>query len=339
METVGPPTVSVGTIPLQAEARSVFMSVVQLASSGQTHRRQRRGTFRREGSLHLFLLPAVVITLVFSYGPMVGLVMAFQRYVPARGFLGSSWVGMENFRYVFNLPDFFTAFRNTLFISGMKIVAGLVVPVFVALLLNEIRTRSVRRSIQTLIYLPHFLSWVVLAGIFLDLLSPSTGIVNQVLSGVFGIEPIFFLGDKRWFPFVMVITDTWKGFGFGTIVYLAAITSINPNLYEAAIIDGANRFQQALFITLPGMKPIIILLLTLSLGSVLSAGFDQIFNLYSPSTYETGDIIDTLVYRIGLQQAQFSVGAAIGFFRSIISLVLISSSYYLAYRFANYRIF
>lgn len=182
------------------------------------------------------------------------------------------------------------------------------------------------------------LSWIILGGILIDILSPSQGIVNQVL-GLFGIEPIYFLGDNKWFPFTIVATDVWKEFGFNTIVYLAALTSINPALYEAALIDGANRWKQTLYVTLPGMLPIIVLLATLSLGNVLNAGFDQIFNLYSPSVYETGDILDTLVYRTGLEQAQYSVATAIGLFKSVVSFVMVSVSYFLAYRLVNYRIF
>ena len=191
---------------------------------------------------------------------------------------------------------------------------------------------------QTLIYLPHFLSWIILGGILIDVLSPSNGIVNKVL-GLIGIKPIFFLGDNTWFRITLIVTDIWKGFGFGTIVYLSAITVIDQNLYEASIIDGANRWKQTWHITLPGMRMVIVLLMLLSLGNVLNAGFDQIFNLYGPIVYETGDIIDTLVYRIGLINAQFGVATAIGLFKSVVSFIFISVSYFLAYRYADYRIF
>lgn len=269
---------------------------------------------------------------------MVGISIAFQNFMPARGFFGSQWVGWANFEYIFMLPDFKRALWNTVYIAVMKIILGQVAPIVTALLLNEMRNYFVKRSVQTIIYLPHFLSWVLLGGILLDLLSPSHGIVNQIL-GVFGVEPIFFLGNNDWFPYTIVITDTWKEFGFGTIVYLAALSSVNPALYEAAVIDGANRWRQTWHITLPGMRAVIVLLATLALGQVLNAGFDQIFNLYSPIVYESGDIIDTLVYRLGLVNYQYSVATAVGLFKSVISLVLISTSYYLAYRLANYRIF
>ncbi|RAV19571.1 ABC transporter permease [Paenibacillus contaminans] len=292
----------------------------------------------RQLPLHFMLLPGIILVLIFSYVPMIGIVIAFQEFVPARGLFGSEWVGLDNFKYAFELPDFRIVLRNTVFISFMKIIAGLLASLVTALLLNEIGKLWFKRGVQTVIYLPHFLSWVILGGILIDILSPSTGIVAQVLSA-FGIEPVFFLGKNAWFPYVVVFSDIWKEFGFNTIVYLAAITSINPTLYEAARIDGANRWKQTWHITLPGMRPIIILLATLSLGNVLNAGFDQIFNLYSPAVYESGDIIDTMVYRMGLVDFQYGLATAIGLFKSVVSLVLISTSYWLAYRFANYRIF
>lgn len=293
--------------------------------------------WRHELPLHLMLLPALVVLAVFSYWPMIGIVIAFQKYVPTKGFFGSDWVGFKNFLYVYNLPDMFQIVYNTVFIAVMKITAGLVVPVVVALLLNELAGEKIKRTVQTMIYLPHFLSWVILGGVLIDVLSLK-GIVNEFL-GLFGTEPTYFLGDNRWFPYVLVATDTWKDFGFGTIVYLAALTGIDQTLYEAAVIDGANRWKQTLHITLPGIMPVVILMMTLSLGNVLNAGFDQVFNLYSPQVYESGDIIDTFVYRIGLIDAQYSVATAVGLFKSVVSLLLISVSYGIAYRFAGYRIF
>ncbi|MGL6175246.1 MAG: ABC transporter permease [Cellulosilyticaceae bacterium] len=212
------------------------------------------------------------------------------------------------------------------------------VPLIVALLLNEVSSSGFKRSVQTIIYLPHFLSWVILSTIFIDLLSPSTGAINQIL-GVFGVEPIYFLGDQKWFPITMVITDVWKGFGYGTIVYLAALTGIDPTLYESALIDGANRWKQTWHITLPGIRSMIVLMMILQLGNVLNAGFDQIYNMMSPIVYKTGDIIDTLVYRMGLIDAQYSLATAVGLFKSVISLVLIMTSYKLADKYAGYKIF
>ncbi|MBO9604555.1 MAG: sugar ABC transporter permease [Paenibacillaceae bacterium] len=284
------------------------------------------------------MLPAFLLVLIYCYVPMVGVVIAFQRFLPGRGLFGSKWIGWENFRYLLDMPDMMQVLWNTLSIATMKIVVGEIVPIVVALMLNEVRQIWFKRTVQTLIYFPYFLSWVILGGVLIDILSPSHGIVNQML-GWFGIEPIFFLGSNAWFPSTMVVSHVWKEFGFATVVYLAALTSINPSLYEAAVIDGANRWKQTLHITLPGMVPIILLMTTLSLGNVLNVGFDQIFNLYSPSVYQSGDIIDTLVFRIGLQNAQYGVATAVGLFKSVVSLLLISTAYAVSYRMANHRIF
>ncbi|HEY8422377.1 MAG TPA: ABC transporter permease subunit [Thermoclostridium sp.] len=292
----------------------------------------------RELPLHILLIPGVIAVFIFNYIPMFGIVMAFQKFVPAKGFMGSQWVGLDNFRYIFNMPNIWTVIRNTVFIAVMKIIANLIVPIIFALLLNEIRKDAFKRTIQTIIYFPHFLSWVILGGILIDVLSPTSGIVNEFL-GLFGIKPIYFLGNANWFPFTLVATNTWKEFGYNTIVYLAALTSIDPTLYEAAVVDGAGRLKQTWHITLPGILPIVTLMTVLSLGNVLNAGFDQVFNLYSPSVYSTGDIIDTLVYRIGMVEAQFSVSAAVGLFKSAISFVLVVISNKLANKYAGYRVF
>lgn len=288
--------------------------------------------------LHIMMLPAVGLLLLFHYAPMVGIVIAFQNFLPSKGFFNSEFVGLDHFRYMLAIPGIGRVVWNTFYIASMKIIVGLIAPVTIAILLNEVYKSVFKRSIQTLVYLPHFFSWVILGGVFVDILSPSRGIVNQILS-LFGMKSVFFLGNEKIFPYVLVVLDSWKNYGFGTIVFLAAITSINQSSYEAAKIDGANRFKQTLHVTLPGMLPIIVLMATLSLGQVLNAGFDQVFNLYSPLVYQTGDIIDTYVYRIGLLDAKYELATAIGLFKSLVSLVMISISYFMAYRFANYRIF
>jgi putative aldouronate transport system permease protein len=294
---------------------------------------------RREILLHLMILPGFIVVLIFNYIPMAGIVIAFQKFIPAKGLFGEQkWIGLDNFRYVVQLPNFYEVVYNTIFIAMMKILFGLLVPIIIAILINEVRSTGLKKGIQTAIYLPHFLSWVVLGGIFIDMLSPSNGIVGNLFKAL-NMEPIFFLGDNNWFPIVMIATETWKEFGYGTIIYLAAITGIDPNLYEAAQIDGANRWKQILHVTLPGMRVVIVLLMVLSMGNILNAGFDQIFNLYSPPVYESGDIIDTFVYRIGLLDAQYGVATAVGLFKSLVAFIMISSSYYLARRFADYRLF
>ena len=294
---------------------------------------------KRELPLHLMLIVPLLVIIVFSYVPMAGIIIAFQRFIPARGLFGDQrWVGLENFTYVFQLPSVLRALKNTIVIAFLKIVFGQLTPIVFALLINELINVKLKKAIQTSIYLPHFLSWVILAGVLIDILSPRYGLLNRLL-GAFGVEPVFFLGDNDWFQFTMVVTHVWKEFGFGTIIYLAAITTIDPQQYEAAHIDGASRWRQMWHITLPGMTMIIVLIAVLNLGDVLNAGFEQIFNLYSPQTYETGDILDTLIYRLGLLEAQFGPSTAIGLFKSVVSLLFISVSYVLAYRLANYRVF
>ncbi|MDQ0113712.1 ABC transporter permease [Paenibacillus harenae] len=289
--------------------------------------------------LHFMVLPGLIFLVLFAYVPMAGLVIAFQKFIPAKGLFGDQkWIGLDNFEYVMHLPNFTQVLWNTLYISSLKLVLGLIVPIVIAILLNELSNALLKRSIQTSIYLPYFLSWVILGGILIDILSPTNGIVNMML-GWFGVKPIFFLGDNRFFPATLVVSDIWKNFGYGTIVYLAAITGIDQGQYEAATIDGANRWHKAWHITIPGMRMVIVLLSVLSLGQLLNAGFDQIFNLYSLPVYKSGDILDTFVYRIGLLDAQYGVATAVGLFKSILSFLLISISYFFAYRLARYRIF
>ncbi len=299
--------------------------------------KKRRGLSFELLSYHIMLIPGVILLFIFVTIPLFGLVIAFQNYIPAKGILGSEWVGLENFSYMFQLPNSRQIFFNTIIIAVCKIIANIVVPVFFALLLNEVRNRAFKRTVQTIVYMPHFLSWVILGNVFISMFSLD-GIVNMLLESL-GIEPIMFMASNTWFRPILIITDVWKEFGYGAIVYLAALTSIDANLYEAAAIDGAGRWKQLCYVTLPSLVPTIVLMTTLSLGNVLNAGFDQVFNMYNPLVYETADIIDTYVYRMGLVDMQFSLGTAVGFLKSIVSLILISISYFLANRFAGYRIF
>lgn len=291
---------------------------------------------RKQWQYHVLLIPGIIFVFIFNYIPLYGLVIAFQKYNPAMGF-NSPWVGLANFEYLFRQPNFVRTIWNTFYIAVFKIVGGIIVPVTFALLLNELRSTAVKRVYQTVIYMPNFLSWVILAGVMIDILG-SDGIVNNLVV-MMGGQPVSFLGDASIFPWTMIVSDIWKSFGFGTVIYLAALTSIDPGLYEAAIVDGAGRWMQTVYITIPMILPTVVLMTVLSLGNVLNAGFDQIYNLYSPMVYKTGDIIDTYVYRLGIQQAQYSVGTAVGMFKSVISGVLICMSYYLADRLAGYRVF
>ena len=293
---------------------------------------------QRSWPMYVMLLPAIILALIFCYAPMGGLVMAFQNHKPWLGITGSEFVGLDNFKQIFEFKESYQAIINTFIIAVSKMVLGLIFPIIVALLLNEVHNMGVKKGIQTLVYLPHFLSWVTVAGMLRDILGMD-GIVNMFLQKVFGMDPIFFLGNAGMFRQIVVISDLWKGFGFGMIVYLAAISNIDQSLYEAAQIDGAGRWKQTLYVTIPCILPMVIVMATLSLGNVLNAGFDQIFNLYSPLTYSTGDIIDTYVYRQSLVNGQYSFGTAVGLFKSGVSLFLTAVAYKLAYKFAGYRIF
>lgn len=286
---------------------------------------------------HVMMFPAMILLLIFSILPLSGIVIAFQKFIPAKGIFHSKWVGLENFRYMFQIPDSGQVFANTLIIAVSKIVFNLIVPIIVALMLNEIRSRWFKRTVQTVIYLPHFMSWVILGGILTNVLSLD-GIVNRFIQWL-GMEPVIFLASNKTFRWVMIITDVWKEFGFGSVIYLAAITGINANLYEAASIDGANRMQRIWHVTIPGIVPTIVLMATLSLGNVLNAGFEQIFTMYNPMVYSTGDIIDTYVHRTGLVNAQYGLATAVGLLKSVISMILIAGSYKLAEVTVNYRIF
>lgn len=294
--------------------------------------------WRKTWAFHLLLLPALALCIVFQYIPLFGAVIAFQDYEPWLGIKGSPWVGFEHFRYLFTYPDGKQIIMNTLIISAFKLIVNLFIPIIFALLLNEVRKTLFKRAIQTLVYLPHFLSWVILGGILIDILSTEGGIVNRLLNS-FGIESVFFLGNGSWFRFTVITSDVWKEFGFSAIIFLATLVGINPALYEAAEIDGASRWQQVIMISIPLIMPIVIVVATLSLGRILDAGFDQILNLYNPLVYSHGDIIDTFVYREGLNNGQFSFGTAVGLFKSAIGFVLIVFSYGMASKFANYRIF
>lgn len=301
--------------------------------------KKKKVSLKRTWPLHLMLLPGVLVLFVYTILPLFGNVMAFQNFQPILGFFKSKWVGFDNFKYMFMLPDTFNIFRNTLVIAVGKIIFNLLMSVFFAILLYEMGGKHFKKLTQTICFLPHFLSWVILAMIFRDILDGS-GIINTVLLKL-GIidEAIVFLGSNSLFQGIIVMTDVWKEFGYGAIIFIAALAGINQELYEAASIDGASRLQKIWNITLPGIKVTVVLVATLNIANVLNAGFDQVYNLYSPIVYQTGDIIDTYVYRMSFESAQYSLATAIGLLKSVVSFVLIVLSNYLAKKFANYRIF
>lgn len=288
-------------------------------------------------SLHLMMVLPVLFILIYNYLPMFGVVIAFQDFNAAKGIFGSEWVGLENFQTLFRDPDFLQVLINTLVISFAKMVAGLVVPLVVALMLNEVLSSVFKRLTQTIIYMPYFVSWVMMAAIIINILSPNGGLLNQIL-GIFGIEPIYFLGNDSIFREIIVVTHVWKEFGWNTIIFLAALAGIDAALYEAAIVDGAGRFAQMRHVTLPGIAPTIILVAVLSLGNILNAGFEQVYNLISPLTMHSGDILDTFVYRYGMEQWQFDIATAAGLFKSVISCIMLIFSYWLAKKLTGYKV-
>ena len=286
---------------------------------------------------YMMLLPGLIMLVIFSIIPMFGIIIAFQNYQPARGFISSQFVGLRNFQLLLSYPDVRSIFFNTIIISVSKMILGIVVPVTFAVMLNELKFMAYKRFVQTIVYIPHFLSWVILAVMFHNIFS-YTGMANKLVE-LFGGEPILFMVSNTWFRPIVIATDIWKSFGYGAIIYLAAISHVDPNIYEAAAIDGANRMRIIWHIILPTISATIVLMATLSLGSILNAGFDQIYNMYTPLVYKTGDIIDTYVYRMGLQRLQFSFATAVGLLKSVVSLILLVTSYKLADIFTGYTLF
>ena len=287
----------------------------------------------------LMLLPGVVLTLLFKYGSMFGIVLAFEDFSIAKGgFFGHEWVGLDNFKYVFTLNDFTRSIRNTLIISGTKIVLGIIVPLALALSINEVGKKWFAKFAQSTFFLPFFLSWIILGGILNQLFSYD-GLINLMKQNL-GMEKTLFLLDNNWFRTIIILSDVWKGMGYNMIIFLAAIVAINPSLYEAAKIDGAGRWNQMFHVTLPGITPVLVLTITLSLSGLLNGNFDQVYLLYNPMVYEGGDIIDTFIYRLGFEgQQQIDVAAAVGLMKSLVSVVLVGGTYFVAYKKFNYRIF
>ena len=297
---------------------------------------------RRDQLLILMVLPVVIYFIVFAYLPMYGLIIAFKDYSPGRGIWGSPWVGFIHFKQFFGGFFFSRLLRNTLLISIYTIIFGFPVPILFALLLNEFKDGFFKRSIQTISYLPHFISLVVICGMIINFLSPQNGIINIILEKFIG-KRINFMAEARWFRFIYVGSGIWQEFGWRSIIYLAALSGIDPNLYEAAKIDGAGRLSQLWHISLPGIKATIITLLILAVGNMMSVGFEKIILLYRPTTYETADVISTYVYRIGLASVsgtspQYSFSAAVGFFNSIINMFFLLSCNWISKKLSNYSI-
>lgn len=299
----------------------------------------RKVTFKQTWQYHLLILPGFLILLIYTIIPFFGNVMAFQNYQPILGFRNSKWVGWDNFKRMLLLPDTSRIFMNSFTIAVGKLVLTMLFSIIFAVLLNEIANVKFRKTVQTIVFLPHFLSWVILATIFRSLLD-SNGVVNQMLMNMGILEaPLMFLGSNKLFQGVIISTDVWKEFGYGAIIFIAALMGISQELYEAADMDGAGRLAKIWHVTLPGIRTTIVMVGVLNIANILNAGFDQIYNLYSPIVYKSGDIIDTYVYRMSFINAQYSLATAIGLLKSAISFILIVTAHGLAKKFANYRIF
>ncbi|AEE95694.1 ABC transporter permease [Mahella australiensis] len=278
--------------------------------------------------LYLLLLPGLVWVIVFKYAPMYGIIIAFKDYNIFKGINDSPWVGMANFNRFFQDNYFGPLMRNTLLISLYKIMFGFPLPIIIALMLNEVRNVSFKRTVQTIIYFPHFLSWVIVGGLIVTLLSPD-GLINGLITMIGG-ESTTWMARPEYFRTILVLSDIWKESGWGTVIYMAALAGIDPQLYEAAVIDGASRLQRMRHITLPSLMPTIIIMLILRMGSIMDAGFEQVFLLLNPSVMQVGDIIDTFVYRVGLEQQQYSFSTAVGLFKSVINIIFVVGTNYIA---------
>lgn len=272
--------------------------------------------------LFLIMLPSVVMLIIFRYVPLYGIQIAFKNFRLKQGIWGSAWVGFDVFKKVFSMPAFWSAFKNTAVLGVMNLVIGFPLPVILALLLNEIRNEHYKKTLQTISYLPHFVSWVTLSGLFLQLLSPSTGPV-AALWRLFGAEPYYFMGEVDTFRWVLVVTNAWKGIGWGSIVYLAALSGIDQEMYEAALIDGATRFQRVWYITLPSIAPTVTIMLILRAGGILGDNFDQIFNMSNAAMYKVANVLGVYTYEIGLKNMRYSESTAISLFLHVLSFSLV----------------
>ena len=306
-------------------------------SSTRSGQKRRGPDFRKNWRKHLMMVPVLVILSVFSYVPMVGIVMAFQDYIPSMGFFGSPWAGTKWFDFMFSMKDFKQVVWNTLLLSVLKLSTSLICSVVLALMLNEVQVRWLRSGLQSMILFPFFVSWVVLADIVKDMAS-GEGIINQAIFTLTGTT-VPFLIDPKWFIVLLVISNIWKEAGYNAVILMASLAAIEPALYEAATIDGANRFQKMIYVTLPGIRQMVMVLLILSLGGVLSAGFDQVYNLYNSTVMSGADIIDTYVYRMGVSGGLYSLGTAVGLFKSVVGAILLVTAYRAADKWAGYRIF
>ena len=302
--------------------KSVKNKKKQKSDADRTYWKKLRKDIIRDKYLYLMLMPCLIYYIVFHYFPMYGLQIAFKDYNIFKGISESPFIGLDHFVRFFQSPDFFRVLKNTIVISLYSLAVGFTAPIIVALLLNEVRCKKFRSSVQTIIYIPHFISMVVVAGLVVNFLSPSYGLINQIIQKLGG-EKIYFMMEPKYFRTIYVLMNAWKETGFASIVYIAALTSVDTQLYEAAVIDGAGRWKQTLYVTLPSILPTIITMLIMRIGNMLLLGYEGIILLYQPSTYEVADIISSYVYRSGMLETQYSFAAAVDLFNGIVSLILV----------------
>ncbi|BAC14046.1 hypothetical conserved protein [Oceanobacillus iheyensis HTE831] len=311
---------------------------MESASIKKSRRHEILKNIKKNKLIYLMILPGILYFFIYKYLPMTGLVISFQDYKPYLGISGSEWVGFEHFERLFTSPDFWMIFRNTLILFALQIIIFFPIPIIISLMLNEVRHSLYKRGIQTLIYIPHFMSWVVIVSISYVMLTLDGGIINSLIE-YFGFEKINFLMNEEWFRPMYILQVIWREAGWGTIIFLAAITGVDPQLYEAAKMDGANRLRQMWHITLPAIRSVIIIMLILKIGDVLELGFEHVYLLLNASNREVGEIFDTYVYTAGLQQGQFSYSTAVGFFKGVVGLILVIFANRLAKRFGEEGIY
>lgn len=305
-----------------------------LKNSRKVDGNKRLGYLRSHFSLYTMIVPGFLLFLIFCYFPMYGIVMAFQSFKPSLGFFASPYVGLKHFVRLFNDPYFLTTMKNTVILGFYSLIIGFPAPIVLALLFNEIKHTAFKRVMQTISYMPYFLSTVIVIGIIRDMLSVNDGVINQLLAAV-GIGKIDFFTSPEWFRTIYIGSGLWQGIGFSTIIYLAAITGVNPEIYESATIDGATRLKQSIYITIPSILPTIMILFIFAVGGILGNDFQKILLIYNPSTYSTSDVISTYVYRSGIEGASQSYSAAVGLFMSVLSLILLAITNYLSKKFGE----
>lgn len=314
----------------------------ELVAEAKESQRRRRASrmervgdhFKREWQLYVMLLPTILWLAIFLYKPMYGLQIAFKDYSIFRGIANSPWIGIEHFQTLFGNDQFLRAIKNTIIISFYGLIFGFPMPILLALMFNEILNQWFKKSAQTIVYLPHFVSSVIIAGIVITAFSPSAGIVNTFL-GWIGVDPIYFLTKPEWFRPIFVGTGIWQEAGFQSIVYLAAIAGVSPTLYESAVVDGASRWQMMWKITLPSILPTIIIMLIIRIGNMLEVSFEMIILLYQPATYETADVVNTFIYRQGIQGGQYDLAAAAGLFNAVVAFVLVMTANAISKRYSR----